>query len=113
MEGSQAPLDGPRPGALSAAFSGAGYAGAPGLAAEPLRPPDLYLRTYNICIYVVFVSTLYISASNSKNTQFLLCQVQYFPKKVKKGVDCSKVAESISVTQERYCVDILARAQLV
>ena len=55
---------------------------------------------------------MYISdSSNSKNTQLLLCQMQYFPQKGE--LDFSKVAESISVTQERYCVDILARAQLV
>ena len=48
MEGSQGPLDGLRPEALSAAFYGEGYAGAPELAAEPPWPQDVYRTTIHI-----------------------------------------------------------------
>ena len=44
--GSQGPLEEGQPGALSAAFSGEGYAGAPGLAADPCGTPDLYRSGY-------------------------------------------------------------------
>ena len=44
--GSQGPLEEGQPGALSAAFSGEGYAGAPGLAADPCGTPDLYRLEY-------------------------------------------------------------------
>ena len=44
--GSQGPLEEGQPGALSAAFSGEGYAGAPGLAADPCGTPDLYRSEY-------------------------------------------------------------------
>ena len=44
--GSQGPLEEGQPEALSAAFSGEGYAGAPGLAADPCGTPDLYRSEY-------------------------------------------------------------------